>query len=207
MTDFSSDFASETDRRIAEERAIRRRNYSVGFILAFLILVSGGAIYAINKGARPFDIAVVGFVAFSAVIVAFAAAVLWQIIDGKVDLFGIISEPDTVATVNNRPKASLSRFQFLVFTFVIAGLFLMLSIEAGGFVNIPDNVLILLGLSGGSFVVSKSVSQQAAKNAAMKVETPPDPVELAERAERFAKEADAAAKAAREAAAAQSKEQ
>jgi hypothetical protein len=31
-------------------------------------------------------------------------------------------------------KASLSRFQFLLFTFVIAGLFLLLSIEAGTFV-------------------------------------------------------------------------
>ena len=56
-------------------------------------------------------------------------------------------------------KASLSRFQFLIFTFVIAGLFLMLSIETGAFVDIPQNVLLLLGISGGSFLVSKGVGK------------------------------------------------
>lgn len=54
-------------------------------------------------------------------------------------------------------KASLSRFQFLIFTFVIAGLFLLLSIEAGTFVEIPTNVLGLLGISGGNYLVSKAV--------------------------------------------------
>jgi hypothetical protein len=54
-------------------------------------------------------------------------------------------------------KASLSRFQFLVFTFVIGGLFLLLSIRAGTFVDIPTNVLGLLGLSAGSYLVSQAV--------------------------------------------------
>ena len=200
MSDGSEGFESDTFRLEAEERANQRRNLSVIFILVFLILVSGTAIYSLNQGARPFDIAVVGFVAFSAVIIAFAAAVLWQIIDGKIDLFGIISEPDTVATINNRPKASLSRFQFLVFTFVIAGLFLMLSIEAGGFVNIPNNVLMLLGLSGGGFVVSKSVGHRRTKGDTAASKPQHDPVELAARAERLTKEAEAAVKAANEAA-------
>jgi hypothetical protein len=55
------------------------------------------------------------------------------------------------------PKASLSRFQFLVFTFVIAGLFLLLSIQKGTFVDIPTNVLGLLGVSAGSYLVSQAV--------------------------------------------------
>jgi hypothetical protein len=54
-------------------------------------------------------------------------------------------------------KASLSRFQFLIFTFVIAGLFLMLSIQKGAFVDIPANVLGLLGLSAASYLVSQAV--------------------------------------------------
>ncbi|MEM6724600.1 MAG: hypothetical protein AAF598_11210, partial [Bacteroidota bacterium] len=160
----------------------------------------GVAVYALYLGARPADIAVVGFVAFAAVIVAVSAAVLLQIIEGNINLFGIIAEPDTIATVESRPKASLSRFQFLVFTFVIAGLFLMLSIESGGFVAIPDSVLVLLGLSGGGFVVSKAVSQSGAQGGIEPAE--PDPIALAEEAERLAKEAEAAAKAARDAAAA-----
>lgn len=190
-----------SDRLTPEERAnaLKRRNMSILFIIAFLVAVSGAAIYALYLGARPADIAVVGFVAFSAVIVAFAAAVLWQIIEGNINLFGIIAEPDTVATVESRPKASLSRFQFLIFTFVIAGLFLMLSIESGGFVAIPDSVLVLLGLSGGGFVVSKAVSQSGSKGGIQPVE--PDPIALAEEAKRLAKKAEAAAKAARDAAA------
>ena len=40
----------------------------------------------------------------------------------------------------------------------IAGLYLLLSIEAGTFVDVPTNVLGLLGISGGSYLVSKGVS-------------------------------------------------
>ncbi|MGD8310768.1 MAG: hypothetical protein PVG98_15135 [Chromatiales bacterium] len=149
-----------------DDKATERRTRSVLFILGFLVLVSAAAAYALTRGAKPADIALIGFVAFSAVIVAFAAAVLWQIIDGKIDLFGIVAEPEKVATYGGKPKASLSRFQFLVFTFVIAGLFLMLSIESGGFVNIPDNVLILLGLSGGGFLVSKTIGGSQARSVA-----------------------------------------
>ena len=191
---------SDSLTREEHAEAVKRRNISILFIIAFLIAVCGVAVYALYLGARPADIAVVGFVAFAAVIVAFAAAVLWQIIEGNINLFGIIAEPDTIATVESRPKASLSRFQFLVFTFVIAGLFLMLSIESGGFVAIPDSVLVLLGLSGGGFVVSKAVSQSGAQGGIEPAE--PDPIALAEEAERLAKEAEAAAKAARDAAAA-----
>lgn len=144
------------DEKLREAQGWERMR-NAGFILGFLLLVSALAAYALYVGATPADIALVGFAAFSAVVVSFAAAVLWQIIDGKIDLSGIISEPDKVATVNQKPKASLARFQFLIFTFVVAGLFLMLSIEAGSFVNIPDNVLMLIGLSGGGFIVSKAV--------------------------------------------------
>jgi hypothetical protein len=40
---------------------------------------------------------------------------------------------------------------------VIAGLYLLLSIEAGTFVEIPTNVLGLIGISSGSYVASKWV--------------------------------------------------
>lgn len=145
------------ERSYEEIRAERIRNAI--FILVFLAVISAIAGYALHKGATPAHIALIGFVAFSAIIVAFAGAVLWEIINGSIDLYGIISEPEDVAKIGEDPKASLSRFQFLIFTFVIAGLFLMLSIEAGHFVVIPENVLILLGLSGGGFVVSKAVGQ------------------------------------------------
>jgi len=137
------------------------RKFGILFVMGFLVLVCVLGVWAIQWNVKAHDVALLGFIAFSAVIIAFAAAVLWEIINGDIDLFGIISEPEDVANIDGRPKASLSRFQFLVFTFVVAGLFLMLSIEAGAFVNIPNNVLGLIGLSGGSFIVSKAVGPKA----------------------------------------------
>ena len=72
------------------------------------------------------------------------------------DVSGLIRDPD------QNGKASISRFQLFLFSYVIAGLYLVLSLEAGQFVEIPDGVLALLGISGGSFVVSKGIGRQAA---------------------------------------------
>jgi hypothetical protein len=74
--------------------------------------------------------------------------VLWKIWTDEISLKGLLSELPKSGEVGDA-KASMSRFQMLIFTFVIAGLFLMLSIESGGFVDIPQNVLVLLGISGG----------------------------------------------------------
>lgn len=95
------------------------------------------------------------FLALILILMTFAAAVVWRMVTGSIALVGLISEPGEAGG-----KASLSRFQFLIFTFVVAGLFLLLSIEAGTFVEIPTNVLALLGISGGSFLVSKAVTAQ-----------------------------------------------
>ena len=147
-------------QQTAQERR-SERFWNIFFVLGFLVLITGVGMYSLWNNVKAHDVALLGFIAFSAVIIAFAAAVLWEIINGKIDLYGIISEPEGVALVDGKPKASLSRFQFLIFTFVVAGLFLMLSIEAGGFVNIPNNVLGLIGLSGGSFVASKAMGPKA----------------------------------------------
>lgn len=83
-------------------------------------------------------------------------AVLWQIYDGTIDLSRLISEPNG--------DASMARFQFLVFTFVIA-LSLFLVIAAGkdgdGKPSFPDTIpagiLTLLGISGSSYAVGKAI--------------------------------------------------
>jgi hypothetical protein len=106
------------------------------------------------------DLALIGFGVVMAIILAFAIVVLWRIFVGAISLDGLIAELDP-ARPDDFGKASLSRFQFLIFTFVVAGLFLLLSIETGSFVSIPTDVLGLLGISGGTFVVSKAVSNQA----------------------------------------------
>jgi hypothetical protein len=82
-----------------------------------------------------------------------AAWILFLIITRKIDLSQLISEPTG--------QASLSRFQFLIFTFVIAlSLFLIIMAKTPtpGFPDpIPGGILALLGISGGSYVVSKGI--------------------------------------------------
>jgi hypothetical protein len=119
------------------------------------------------------NIAFWGFAIIALILLGFAAIVLWKIYTDKISLLGLIAEP-AQADKAGEPKASLSRFQFLIFTFVVAGLFLLLSIEAGTFVDIPNNVLALLGISGGSFLVSKGMS--ASKSPPPKQPVTPPPV-------------------------------
>jgi len=89
------------------------------------------------------------------IFIAFAGLVVRQM--WKSDLGGLIAEPDQSG------KASMSRFQLLLFTFVITGIFLSLSLETGTFVEIPNGVLGLLGISGASFVISKGISKNSTK--------------------------------------------
>jgi hypothetical protein len=84
-------------------------------------------------------------------------AILWRIADNSIDLSRLISEANG--------DASMSRFQFLVFTFVIS-LSLFLVIAAGkpgqnkpGLPDsIPAGILTLLGISGSSYAVGKAIS-------------------------------------------------
>lgn len=81
-----------------------------------------------------------------------AIIVIWRIADGTIDISQLISEANG--------DASMSRFQFLIFTFVIAlSLFLVIVSSPGGpqFPNVPGTILALLGISGSSYLVSKSI--------------------------------------------------
>ena len=78
---------------------------------------------------------------------------LWQIWTGTIDLKNVVSEGDG--------KASLSRFQFLVFTFVIAMSFLLVVVGNTPLriPEVPPGVYALLGISGGSYLVSKGIQK------------------------------------------------
>lgn len=94
-----------------------------------------------------------GFVS-GAILVAFigglAGLILWLIAIGKIDLSRLLSEPDS-------GDASLSRFQFLIFTFIIAMSLFYLTATSSAFPDIPAQILGLLGISGGSYVISKGI--------------------------------------------------
>lgn len=94
-------------------------------------------------------------------IVMFEVAILWLVFTGKIDLNRLISEPNG--------DASMSRFQLLIFTFVVAlSLFLIIvGKNPPTFPNIPGGILALLGISGSSYLVSKGIqfsSESGAKH-------------------------------------------
>lgn len=86
-----------------------------------------------------------------AVIGLFAVLILWKIWRNEINISGLLAE-------TSDGKASLSRFQFLVFTFIIGGLYLILSLETGNLIDVPQNALILLGISAGSYTISRGIS-------------------------------------------------
>lgn len=91
---------------------------------------------------------------YSVVLFIFALQVLivGAIVMGKIDLKLLISEKDGAA--------SLSRFQLLMFTFAIVGLYIAIGfdqISTGKFPEVDTNTLWLLGISGGTYAGSKAI--------------------------------------------------
>lgn len=84
-------------------------------------------------------------------------AILYYVFTGKINLSGLISEPTG--------DASMSRFQLLVFTFVIAAsLFLIIASTTPSPQfpkDIPSGILMLLGISASSYLVSKGIQQSS----------------------------------------------
>ena len=90
---------------------------------------------------------------------AYGMAILVAITNGEIDLSTLLSEDG---------KASMSRFQLMIFTFVIAlSLFLMVTETGSGgdpkFPDVPESVLTLLGISASTYAVSKGI-QAGSKN-------------------------------------------
>ena len=71
---------------------------------------------------------------------------------GRIKLDKLISEPNG--------DASLSRFQFLIFTFVIAVSFLLIVVGTDPPMfpsRIPSEIFLLLGISAGTYAISKGI--------------------------------------------------
>ena len=103
-----------------------------------------------------------------------ALIILIKMYNGKIPLNMLISEADG--------KASLSRFQFLLFTFGVVGIWIVLCFKKSELVEISNGVLGLIGISGGSFVISKGIQQQtdqqkiqAGRNVPANAHVPPSP--------------------------------
>jgi uncharacterized BrkB/YihY/UPF0761 family membrane protein len=108
-------------------------------------------------------------------IAAFALVIIYKLYLGEkpggIDLKYLLSGDDGYA--------SLSRFQFLIFTFVIAlSLFLIIINSAPlAFPTVPGSILALIGISGGSYVVAKGVDANTPPTTTTTTVTPnPEPL-------------------------------
>ena len=81
----------------------------------------------------------------------FGVAILIDMVTGKIDLSHILDEVDG--------GASMSRFQLLIFTFVIALSFFIIvaARPSAGFPEVPAPVIMLLGISASTYAVSKGI--------------------------------------------------
>ena len=82
--------------------------------------------------------------------------IIYLVATRAIDLKLLLSEKDG--------SASLSRFQLLIFTFMITSLFLILAFTKTGGIgwpDVPNSVLGLLGISGGTYLTSKGIQKTA----------------------------------------------
>jgi hypothetical protein len=87
-----------------------------------------------------------------ALIFLFGFAVLVYIANGTIDLSDLLSE------TGDSKGASMSRFQLLIFTLVIAlSLFLVTAANMAFPTSIPPEILTLLGISASTYAVSKGI--------------------------------------------------
>jgi hypothetical protein len=93
-------------------------------------------------------------IALCALLCCFGLVFVVLLFLGKIDITGILAEFDGEGPA----RASLAKFQFLVFTFVIAFSLFLLVMEKDEFPTIKPEILGLLGISAGSQVVSKAIA-------------------------------------------------
>jgi hypothetical protein len=99
----------------------------------------------------------------------FGLMVLLYMAAGEIDLSMLLSEPKG-NDADGKPTygASMSRFQLLIFTFVIALSLLLIIIanDAKGFPAVPSEILLLLGISASTYAVGKGIQSSQPPNPA-----------------------------------------
>lgn len=140
-------------------------------LLPAIIIVGVPIVYLIYVPTDKTSLAQIFGIIVAVLIAAFAGVVLGKIANNDINIRLLISE--------DNGNASLSRFQFLLFTFVIAAsYFLYVAAIVGAAVathdlatlikdgkimlpDIPPTVLGLIGISGASYVVAKGIQKSS----------------------------------------------
>ena len=105
-----------------------------------------------------------------ALIFLFGFSVLVYIANGSIDLSDLLSE------TGDSKGASMSRFQLLIFTLVIAlSLFLVVVANMSFPSSIPPEILTLLGISASTYAVSKGIQASGTPTGGQAAPPPPPP--------------------------------
>ena len=105
-----------------------------------------------------------------ALIFLFGFSVLVYIANGSIDLSDLLSE------TGDSKGASMSRFQLLIFTLVIAlSLFLVVVANMSFPASIPPEILTLLGISASTYAVSKGIQASGNQTGGQAAPPPPAP--------------------------------
>ena len=93
----------------------------------------------------------------------FGFMILAGIASNKIDISRILEEKGASGTTTG--GASMSRFQLLIFTFVIALSLFLIVVNTGDFPKkIPPEILTLLGISATTYAVSKGIQAGSQSN-------------------------------------------
>ena len=99
----------------------------------------------------------------------FGFMVLAAIASGRIDISQLLMEKGAPGG-----GASMSRFQFLIFTFVVAISLLLIVVNGHDFPKeIPSGVLTLLGISASTYAVSKGIQFSGQNGESTDASTPP----------------------------------
>lgn len=94
----------------------------------------------------------------------FGFMILVGIASNKIDISRILEEKGPPETTGGG-AASMSRFQLLIFTFVIALSLFLIVVNTGNFPRtIPPEILTLLGISATTYAVSKGIQAGSGSN-------------------------------------------
>jgi uncharacterized Tic20 family protein len=112
------------------------------------------------------------------IVALFGILLIWKIAKNEIDLTHLLSDDDG--------WASTSRFQLVIFTFVVALSFFLVVVSnvkvrqygdkaesVPGFPDVPGGVLSLLGISASSYLVSRGISASQNGNGTNTKNPPP----------------------------------
>lgn len=153
---------------MSQPNPIQRINHWIPIVSLALAVAAALIIFFEGKGTAMERLVVVTGYAMLILIFFFGLVVLIAMATDQIDLSKLISEPTG--------DASMSRFQLLIFTFVIGlSLFMIIIGQKDGpkFPEIPNQILGLLGISATTYGVSKGI--QFSQPEGVKRPEPKDP--------------------------------